>query len=79
MSIILPFDILFRIVQVFFEDTPRLSHRGDTTIRLKKPTWEAIENLVSTSRALRRIGLKMWFMRLRFVWVMLKQRSSLHV
>lgn len=65
MPIILPFDILFRIVQVFFEDTPRLSHRGDTTFGFKKPTWKAIENLLSTSRVLRRIGLRMWFTRLR--------------
>lgn len=66
MHVVLPFDILFRIVELFFEDTPKLFF-GKYTTDVGKPKWAAIENLISASRTLRTIGLKMWFMRLRSV------------
>ncbi|GJJ15576.1 hypothetical protein Clacol_009854 [Clathrus columnatus] len=63
-QIVLPFDILFRVVELFFDDSPK-SPFGKNNARAEKPEWDAIKHLVSASRVFRGIGLRMWFVCLR--------------
>ena len=65
MQICLPHELLMDIVEILFQSTPSRV-RGATSFDAKPP-WSCISNLVLASHALRAIGLKLWFYRLRYV------------